>query len=185
MLLQITRFAFFLYDSVRFHCIYILHFLYSFICRWTLRLFTYLGYYKQCCSEYGAGFFDIVFVVTKSCPTFFDPGNCRIPGFPVLHFNKGSLCFLICCPSKQQASFNFMAAVTVHSNFGAQENKICHCFHFFPFYLSQSDGTRCHDLSFLKAEFLSQFFCSPLSPSSRGSLVPLHFLPLEWYHLHI
>ena len=31
--------------------------------------------------------------------------------------------------------FNFMAAVTVHSDFGAQENKICHCFHFVPFYL--------------------------------------------------
>ena len=28
------------------------------------------------------------------------------------------------------------AAVTVHSDLGAQENKICHCFHFFPFYLS-------------------------------------------------
>ena len=26
---------------------------------------------------------------------------------------------------------------------------------------------------------------SHLSPSSRGSLVPFHFLPLEWYHLHI
>ena len=34
-------------------------------------------------------------------------------------------------PSKEQVSFNFMAAVTVHSNFGAQENKICHYFHFF------------------------------------------------------
>ena len=30
---------------------------------------------------------------------------------------------------------NLMAAVTVISNFGTQENKICHCFHFFPFYL--------------------------------------------------
>ena len=29
-----------------------------------------------------------------------------------------------------------------------------------------------------------QLFHSPLSPSSRGSLVPLHFLPLKWYHLH-
>ena len=28
-------------------------------------------------------------------------------------------------------------------------------------------------------------FHSPLSPSSRGSLVPLSLLPLEWYHLHI
>ena len=27
---------------------------------------------------------------------------------------------------------NFMAAVTVHSDFGAQENKVCHYFHFFP-----------------------------------------------------
>ena len=26
-----------------------------------------------------------------------------------------------------------MAAVTFRSDFGAQENKICHCFHFFPF----------------------------------------------------
>ena len=25
-----------------------------------------------------------------------------------------------------------MAAVTVHSDFGAQENKICHCLHFSP-----------------------------------------------------
>ena len=28
-----------------------------------------------------------------------------------------------------------MAAVTVHSDFGVQEKKICHCFHFFPIYL--------------------------------------------------
>ena len=33
--------------------------------------------------------------------------------------------------SKEQASFNFMAAITIYSDFGAQENKICHCFHFF------------------------------------------------------
>ena len=32
---------------------------------------------------------------------------------------------------------------------------------------------------------LSQLFHSPLSPSSRGSLVSLHFLPLRWYHGHI
>ena len=29
---------------------------------------------------------------------------------------------------------NFMATVTVCSDFGAQENKVCHCFHFFPIY---------------------------------------------------
>ena len=26
-------------------------------------------------------------------------------------------------------AFNFMAAVTVYSDFGAQENEVCHCFH--------------------------------------------------------
>ena len=31
--------------------------------------------------------------------------------------------------SRVQLSFNFMAAVTVCSDFGAQENKISHCFH--------------------------------------------------------
>ena len=38
-------------------------------------------------------------------------------------------------PSKEQVSFNFIAASTFHSDFGSQENKICHCFHFFPFYM--------------------------------------------------
>ena len=40
-------------------------------------------------------------------------------------------------------------------------------------------GTRCHDLSFLYW-VLSQLVHPLLSPSSRGSLVPLHFLPFEW-----
>ena len=39
--------------------------------------------------------------------------------------------------------------------------------------------------SFFECWVLSQLFHSPLSPSLRGSLVPLHFLPLKWYHLHI
>ena len=37
-----------------------------------------------------------------------------------------------------------MAAVTIHSDFGAQENKICHCFHFYSFYLPWSDGAGYH-----------------------------------------
>ena len=46
-------------------------------------------------------------------------------------------CFLILevChsfPSREQASFNFMSAVIIHSDFGAQEHKICYSFHFFP-----------------------------------------------------
>ena len=30
---------------------------------------------------------------------------------------------------------------------------VCHCFHCFPIYLPWSDGTRCHDFSFLNVEF--------------------------------
>ena len=51
-----------------------------------------------------------------------------------------------------------MAAVTVHSDFGAPKNKVCHCFHCFPIYLLWSDGTGCHDLSFLNVEFWASFF---------------------------
>ena len=53
-----------------------------------------------------------------------------------------------------------MASVTIYSDFGAQENKICDCFHIFPFYLPWSDGTRCHDLSFLNVEFKPAFSLS-------------------------
>ena len=42
--------------------------------------------------------------------------------------------------------------------FGAQENKVCHCFHCFPIYLPWSDGTRCHDLSFLNIQFQVSLF---------------------------
>ena len=72
--------------------------------------------------------------------------------------------------SKEQVSFNFMAAVTVCSDFGAREikNKICHCFHFSP--------SICHEVMGLDAmilvlvcRVLSQLFHSPLSPSSRVS----------------
>ena len=55
--------------------------------------------------------------------------------------------------SKEQASLNFMAKITVCSDFGVQKNKVSHCFHCFPIYLPWSDGTICHDLSFLNVEF--------------------------------
>ena len=53
---------------------------------------------------------------------------------------------------KKQASFNFTAADTICSDFGAQETTICHCFYLFPIYLPRSGGTGCHDLSFLNVE---------------------------------
>ena len=76
-----------------------------------------------------------------------------------------------------------MAAVTVHSDFGVQENKVCHCFHFSP--------SLCHEVMAPDAMIfvfecwvLRQVSHSSLSPSSRGSLVPLYFLPLAWCYLH-
>ena len=66
-----------------------------------------------------------------------------------------------------------------------EPKKVSHCLHCFSIYLPWSDGTRCHELSFFECWVLSQLFQSPLSPSSRGSLVPFPFLPLGWCHLHI
>ena len=51
-----------------------------------------------------------------------------------LFFNTLSR-FVISFSSKDHVSFNFITAVTICSDFGAQENKVCHCFHCFPNYL--------------------------------------------------
>ena len=43
------------------------------------------------------------------------------------------------------------------SDFGAQENKVCHSFHCFHIYLRWSDGTGCHDLVFWMLSFKPAF----------------------------
>ena len=71
-------------------------------------------------------------------------------------------------PSKEQASFNWwMAAFIVQSGSGAQEKKICHCFCFSPIYFPWSDGTGCHDLSFLNVEFQASFWLSSFTLIKR------------------
>ena len=60
-------------------------------------------------------------------------------------------------PSNDQVSFNFMAVVTVYRDLGAQENKICHHFHFFPLYVLWTVGTRCPDLRFVMLSFKPAF----------------------------
>ena len=35
-------------------------------------------------------------------------------------------------PPLELGVFSIMAAATICSDFGAQENKVCHCFHFSP-----------------------------------------------------
>ena len=86
---------------------------------------------------------------------------------------------------------------------------VSHCFHYFPIYLPWSDGTICHDLSFLNVKanlhcsgtFIKRFFSSSFSPMmmmSSAYLRLLTFLPtilipacassschLEWCILHI
>ena len=52
-----------------------------------------------------------------------------------------------------------MAAVTIFSDFGAQENKVCHCFHCYPIYLTLSHGIGCHDLHFWNVELFVCLFC--------------------------
>ena len=43
--------------------------------------------------------------------------------------------------SKEQASFNFMAVVTIYSDFGVQENKVCHCSIVFPYICHEVMGS--------------------------------------------
>ena len=52
-----------------------------------------------------------------------------------------------------------MAAVTICSDFGAQKNSLS-LFPLFPIYLPWSDGTGCHDLSFLNVDFKPTFSLS-------------------------
>ena len=64
----------------------------------------------------------------------------------VIAFLPKSKCLLISWLQSQSAVF------------GAQENKVCHSFHCLPIYLPWSDGTGCHDVSFLNVEFQANFF---------------------------
>ena len=67
-----------------------------------------------------------------------------------------------------------MTAVTTHGDFGAQENKICHCFHFSPFICHEVKGPDTIIFIFWMLSFRPTFH-SLLSPSSGCSLVPLGF----------
>ena len=68
--------------------------------------------------------FVIAFLPRKKCLLILEQVFC----FVLFCFNIGASV----PSSKDQVSFNFMAAVIVCSDFGAQESKVCHCFHCFP-----------------------------------------------------
>ena len=67
-----------------------------------------------------------------------------------------------------------MAAVTICSDFGAPQNQVWHC-PLFPHLFTMKWWDRMPWSSFSECWPLSQLFHSPLSLSSRGFLVPLHF----------
>ena len=78
--------------------------------------------------------------------------------------------------SKEQMSFNFMAAVTICSDFGAHQNKVSHCFCCFPISLPwNAPISLLLLLLFLNAivplDILLKFFESITNPSSF--LMPL------------
>ena len=91
---------------------------------------------------------------------------------------------------------NSVVAVTVCRISGAQENEICHWFHFFPIYLPWNDGTRGHDLSLLwmlsfkpDFSFSSRFFISSSFSAIKevlsAYLKMLIFLLAPWFKLAI
>ena len=86
-----------------------------------------------------------------------------------------------------------MAAVAICSDFGTQKDKVYHCLHCFPIYLPWSNGTRCHDPSFLNVEFEANFFTLLFhfhqrlfsSSLSAISVVSSTYLRLLIFHPHI
>ena len=72
-----------------------------------------------------------------------------------------------------------MAAVTICSDFGAQENKVCHCLHVLSICFAMKWWDWVPWSKFFECWVLSQLFHSLLSSSSRFSLVPLYFLPFS------
>ena len=64
-----------------------------------------------------------------------------------LLFNMLSRLVIIFFPRSTYLLISWLQ-ITIFCDFGAPQNKVSHCF---PIYLLWSDGTRCHDLSFLNA----------------------------------
>ena len=74
------------------------------------------------------------------------------------------------------SSFNFMAAVTIYSDFGARKLSLS-LFPLFPHLFAMKSCDQMTWSSFFECWVLSQLFHSPFSLSSRVYLVSLHFLP--------
>ena len=71
----------------------------------------------------------------------------------ILLFDMLSRLVIAFLPRSKSLLISFLWSPSVVSDFGAQENKVCHCFHCLPIYLLWSNGMGCHDLCFWNVEF--------------------------------
>ena len=86
--------------------------------------------------------------------------------------------------SKERASFNFVAVVTIHGDLETRKIKSDSVSIFLPSICHEMIGPVDMILVF-GYWVLSQLFHSLPSHSSGGALVPLCLLPLEWYYVCI
>ena len=70
-----------------------------------------------------------------------------------LLFNMLSRLVITFLPSSKRLLISWLQSLTaVILELPPSQNKVCHCFHCFSIYLPWSDGTGCHDLSFLNVK---------------------------------
>ena len=102
-----------------------------------------------------------------------------------LFFNMMSR-FVIAFLPRSKQPFNFLAAVTICSDFGAPPpspaNKDCHCFHCFPIYLQWSDGLDAVILVFWMLSFKLAFSLSSFTFIKRLFSSSL-LLAIGWCYL--
>ena len=87
--------------------------------------------------------------------------------------SKECLCFLICglglsiALYSRSTCLNFMAAVTVCSDFGAPQNKVYYCFHCFPIYFYEVMGPDAMIVVFWMLSFKPTFSLSSFTYIKR------------------
>ena len=140
--------------------------------------------------------FLLLCLVPKLCPTPCDPMDCSMSGSSVLHYLLEFARIHVHwvgvaiqpfhpLPPPSPFAFNLfqhqglsqwagslhqvakVMELTIHSDFGAQENKICHFFHFSPSICHEVMGPDAMTFIFFNVEFLSQFFHSSFTIIKR------------------
>ena len=105
-----------------------------------------------------------------------------------LLFNMLSRFVIAFIPRSKRLLISWLQSVSQspsgHGDFGAQENKICHCFHFSPIYLPWNDGIDARILVFWMLSFKPAFSFSSFTLIKR-LFSSSSLSALEWCHLHV